>query len=71
MTLKFALAAVFCAAAATSTLAEFATARAGLGHAVFLAEASGPSPGSRDSAVLAEAESSGATQGGRDSALAA
>ncbi len=86
MKTMFALAALLSAAAVAPTLADFATARSNLGRNVFLAESSNPSPGGRDTAVLAEtesngpsrsgrdsgqlAESSGPTQGGRDTALA-
>ncbi len=67
----FAVAAVLSVTAVAPTLADFATARSNLGRNLFLAEASGPSPGSRDTAVLAEAESNGPSRFGRDSAQVA
>ena len=50
------------------TIADYAAARSNTDRHVILAESSGPSPGSRDTAIYAENESNGPSPGGRDTA---
>jgi hypothetical protein len=64
------LAATFVIGAATPTLSDYGQARSIYDRsAAILAEASGASPGGRDTA-LAEAEGNGRSPGGRDTAMA-
>ena len=64
------LAAAFSIGAAAPTLSDYGQARSNYDrNAAILAEANGPSPGGRDTA-LAEAEGNGRSPGGRDTAMA-
>ena len=65
------VAAVLGLTAIVPTLGDIGAVRASRNHQVILAEASGPSAGSRDTALYAETESSGPTRGSHDSSMVA